>query len=552
MKKFFYIILAIALAVSCTGSRGVDGDYLLDIIPYPEDVTIRSGSFNAAGATFHCDPLMDEASRNVASKFAARLSEASGKPSEVIEGRARAGFNFIVDNTMRQEEYSLSISRKAVEIKASDLNGFNYAIQTLKQMLPEEIFGSKADPDEEWEIHCAVIKDAPRFAYRGMHLDVSRHFFSVEEVKRYLDVMEVHKLNRLHWHLTDDQGWRVEIKKYPELTSKGSIRKETIVGHLKPSDNTFDGVPYGKGLWYTQEQIREVVAYAAAKGITIVPEIDLPGHMVAALACYPELGCTSGPYDVWTLWGVADDVLCPGNEKTFEFIENVLDEIVDMFPSEYIHIGGDECPKVRWEKCPKCQARIKELGLKGDGAHSAEHFLQSYVTARVEAYLATKGRKIIGWDEILEGELAPNATVMSWRGIQGGLAAAKLGHDAIMTPNSHMYFDYYQSENQDAEPLSIGGYLPVSKVYSYEPFEEGMSEEEKSHIIGVQANLWTEYITTDSHLEYMLLPRLAALSEVQWCQPEVKNWERFLESVDDICEIYDEMGYNYARHLLDD
>ena len=324
------------------------------------------------------------------------------------------------------------------------------------------------------------------------------------------------------------------------------------MGHLQPKDNVFDGTPYGEGLFYTQDQIREVIAYAAARGITVIPEIDLPGHMVAALACYPELGCTSGPYEVWPMWGVADDVLCPGNEKTFEFIENVLSEVADLFPSEYIHIGGDECPKVRWEKCPKCQARIKALGLEADERHSAEYLLQSYVTERVEAFLATRGKRIIGWDEILEGKLAPDATVMSWRGISGGLEAARLGHDAIMTPNSYLYFDYYQSENQDAEPLAIGGYLPVSKVYSYEPFEEGMTEEEKSHIIGVQANLWTEYITTESQLEYMLLPRLAALSEVQWCQPQNKNWERFEDCVDDVCDIYDQMGYNYARHLLED
>ena len=495
---------------------------------------------------------MDALSVQAVTDFADRLSKVTGKQSLVSEGHSRTGINFVVDPALAPEEYSLVVNRKAVIIKASALNGFIYAIQTVKQMLPEEIFSDSLDQDEDWKLKCVVIKDAPRFAYRGMHLDVSRHFWSVDEVKRYLDVMQVHKLNRFHWHLTDDQGWRIEIKKYPRLTEKGAVRKETLVGHLQPKDNVFDGTPYGEGLFYTQDQIREVVAYAAARGITVIPEIDLPGHMVAALACYPELGCTSGPYEVWPMWGVADDVLCPGNEKTFEFIENVLSEVADLFPSEYIHIGGDECPKVRWEKCPKCQARIKALGLEADERHSAEYFLQSYVTERVEAFLATRGKRIIGWDEILEGKLAQDATVMSWRGISGGLEAARLGHDAIMTPNSYLYFDYYQSDNQDAEPLAIGGYLPVSKVYSYEPFEEGMTEEEKSHIIGVQANLWTEYITTESQLEYMLLPRLAALSEVQWCQPQNKNWERFEDCVDDVCDIYDQMGYNYARHLLED
>lgn len=550
MKKFLSALFALALAASCTSLD--PKEYGIDVVPYPNEVSLKAGSYKVAGAVFHYDGNMDALSVQAVTDFADRLSKVTGKQSLVSEGHSRTGINFVVDPALAPEEYSLVVNRKAVIIKASALNGFIYAIQTVKQMLPEEIFSDSLDQDEDWKLKCVVIKDAPRFAYRGMHLDVSRHFWSVDEVKRYLDVMQVHKLNRFHWHLTDDQGWRIEIKKYPRLTEKGAVRKETLVGHLQPKDNVFDGTPYGEGLFYTQDQIREVVAYAAARGITVIPEIDLPGHMVAALACYPELGCTSGPYEVWPMWGVADDVLCPGNEKTFEFIENVLSEVADLFPSEYIHIGGDECPKVRWEKCPKCQARIKALGLEADERHSAEYFLQSYVTERVEAFLATRGKRIIGWDEILEGKLAPDATVMSWRGISGGLEAARLGHDAIMTPNSYLYFDYYQSDNQDAEPLAIGGYLPVSKVYSYEPFEEGMTEEEKSHIIGVQANLWTEYITTESQLEYMLLPRLAALSEVQWCQPQNKNWERFEDCVDDVCDIYDQMGYNYARHLLED
>ena len=550
MKKFLSALFALALAASCTSLD--PKEYGIDVVPYPNEVSLKAGSYKVAGAVFHYDGNMDALSVQAVTDFADRLSRVTGKQSLVSEGHSRTGINFVVDPALAPEEYSLVVNRKAVIIKASALNGFIYAIQTVKQMLPEEIFSDSLDQDEDWKLKCVVIKDAPRFAYRGMHLDVSRHFWSVDEVKRDLDVMQVHKLNRFPWHLTDDQGWRIEIKKYPRLTEKGAVRKETLVGHLQPKDNVFDGTPYGEGLFYTQDQIREVVAYAAARGITVIPEIDLPGHMVAALACYPELGCTSGPYEVWPMWGVADDVLCPGNEKTFEFIENVLSEVADLFPSEYIHIGGDECPKVRWEKCPKCQARIKALGLEADERHSAEYFLQSYVTERVEAFLATRGKRIIGWDEILEGKLAPDATVMSWRGISGGLEAARLGHDAIMTPNSYLYFDYYQSENQDAEPLAIGGYLPVSKVYSYEPFEEGMTEEEKSHIIGVQANLWTEYITTESQLEYMLLPRLAALSEVQWCQPQNKNWERFEDCVDDVCDIYDQMGYNYARHLLED
>ena len=357
--------------------------------------------------------------------------------------------------------------------------------------------------------------------------------------------MELHKLNTLHWHLTEDQGWRIEIKKYPLLTEIGSKRKGTCI--RKEWDN-LDGVPYGG--YYTQDEIREVVAYAASKGITVIPEIDLPGHMLGALAAYPELGCTGGPYEVWTRWGVSPDVLCAGNEKVYEFLEDVLSEVCDLFPSEYIHIGGDECPKASWEKCPKCQAKIKALGLTDKDGESAEHYLQSYVIKRIEKFLNSKGRKIIGWDEILEGGIAPNATIMSWHGDKPGWKAAAMGHDAIMTPNYCMYFDKYQSTDDDKEPFGIGGYLPVEKVYAYEPCFEGMSDDEKSHILGVQANMWTEYIADAGHLYYMLLPRLAALSEVQWCHEGRRDWKRFYDASDVYCRIYDTMGYNYAEHVF--
>ncbi len=544
--KFHYLLAAVILLTAACSEKA---DRTLDVVPYPNEVRLRSGNFDIAGATFHLDENLPEYAVSAVADFARQLSKVTGKESAIVSGSSRTGVVLIVDPSLKNEEYHLETSLKAIVLKASGLNGFLYGLTTLRQMLPVEFFSNEPSQEVEWVVPCSKIIDSPRFSYRGMHLDVARHFFSVNEVKKYLDVMAMHKLNRFHWHLTDDQGWRIEIKKYPELTAFGSIRKETIIGHLY-SEQGYDGTPYGEGLWYTQDQIREVVSYAASLGITIVPEIDLPGHMVAALACYPELGCTGGPYSVWTRWGVADDVLCPGKEATFDFIFGVLDEILELFPSEYIHIGGDECPKVRWEKCPDCQARIAELGLSGNDKHAVEFFLQSYVTERVGEYLAAKGRKIIGWDEILEGKLAPNATVMSWRGIEGGVEAARLGHDAIMTPYSHLYFDFYQSENKDAEPLAIGGYSPVEKVYSYEPYAEGMTKEETSHIIGVQANLWTEYITTDSHLEYMLLPRLAALSEVQWCKAEKKDWNRFLESLPVVCQRYGMMGYNYATHCL--
>lgn len=541
--KFVYIMLAAAMAAtSCAGTD----NRAIEVVPYPNEVSVKSGYFEVSGADFHCGEGLDAVTSDAIKAFAGKLGAVTGKESAVKIGDSRDGFIFLKDASLPDEAYELRISKKAVEVKASSFNGFNYALQTIKQMLPAEIFGNAEASDKDWTLQCAVIKDAPRFAYRGMMLDVARHFFSIEEVKRYLDVLEVHKMNRFHWHLTDDQGWRIEIKRYPRLTEVGSIRKGTVV---KKNWDQYDGIPYGG--FYTQDEIREVIRYAESKGITVVPEIDLPGHMLAALTAYPELGCTGGPYDVWGRWGVADDVLCVGKEETMKFLEGVLDEVAELFPSEYIHIGGDECPKVRWEKCPHCQAKIKELGLEDGKNFSAEHYLQSYVTARMEKYLATKGKRIIGWDEILEGELSENATVMSWRSSEGGMEAANAGHDAIMTPTSHFYFDYYQSRDTDNEPFGIGGYVPVEKVYSYEPFTKELDAKARKHILGVQANMWTEYIADDSHLEYMLLPRAAALSEVQWTLPQNKSWERFLAGLSHMADIYDMMGVNYAKTVYE-
>ena len=464
-----------------------------------------------------------------------------------------AGVYFAFNSALADEAYKLDVTSKGIRIEASSFNGFFYGIQTLKQLLPKEIYASWKVSGIKWNAPAVSIDDAPRFAYRGMHMDPCRHFWSVDEVKKYIDVMAMHKLNRLHWHLTEDQGWRIEIKKYPLLTEVGSIRKSTIIGGL--NDNfayekehghmNEDGIPYGG--FYTQDEAREIVAYAWERGITVIPEVDLPGHMLGALAGYPELGCTGGPYEVWTRWGVSEDVLCPGKEAMFTFLEGVFDELMDIFPSEYMHIGGDECPKVAWEKCPNCQKRIKALGLVSDDKGTKEQKLQNYVTSRLQAYLGKHGRKIIGWDEILEGEIAPGATVMSWRGAQGGIAAANAGFDAIMTPNTHFYFDYYQSDKPETEPFAIGGCLPLEKVYEYEPFE-GIPEEARHHILGLQANLWTEYISTNEYLEYMLLPRLDALSEDQWCQSEVKDIERFKADLTSrMFPVYDLLGYTYCR-----
>lgn len=545
MKRFLFSAIVLLSTLACSPSKTS-----ITVVPYPAEVRMGNGSFHVAGTDFFLDDKADSLSENAVRSFAETLSAVTGSENKVLKGESGKGFTFRVDSSMPEEAYRLNISRKGVMVEASGLNGFVYAIQTLKQMLPVEIFGKTQAADKDWCLPCCTINDAPRFGYRGMHMDVSRHFFDMDMVKKYLDIMEIHKLNTLHWHLTDDQGWRIEIKKYPKLTEIGSIRKQTVIGY-PTEDAVFDGTPYGEGCWFSQDQIREIIDYAASKGISIIPEIDLPGHMLAALAAYPELGCTGGPYDVWGLWGVADDVLCAGKEETMVFLENVLSEVADLFPYEYIHIGGDECPKVRWEACPHCQAKIRELGLTDKDGYQAEHYLQSYVMKRMTELLSKKGKKVIGWDEILEGEVAEDAIIMSWRGASGGIQAARMGHDAIMTPNTYFYLDYYQTLDIENEPLAIGGYVPVDKCYSFEPYTEGMTEEEKSHIIGVQANLWTEYIATDEHLEYMLLPRMAALSEVQWCQSENKSWDRFFESADEICKIYDEAGYNYAKHIFE-
>ena len=546
MKKTLIILSVLLAAVACAPKDA----QTLSVVPYPNEVTVKAGEFCVAGAPVRYEAANDDYSKALFNSFAEQLTLVTGVESAVYEGKAGNGFSFVLDAKVPHEAYTITVTKKGVTVKACGLSGFNYAVQTLKQMLPVEVYGKVAAADKNWNLPCVKINDAPRFKYRGLHMDVSRHFFDKAEVMRYLDVMAVHKLNTLHWHLTDDQGWRLEIKKYPLLTEVGSIRKETIVGHLF-ENNVYDGKPYGEGCWYSQEDVKEIIEYAASKGITVIPEIDLPGHMLAALAAYPQYGCTGGPYDVWGRWGIADDVLCVGREETMLFLEDILTEVCELFPAEYIHIGGDECPKVRWETCPHCQAKIKELGLEDDDKFQAEHYLQGYVTSRMEKFLAEKGKKLIGWDEILEGELAPNATVMSWRGVSGGLQAARMGHDAIMTPNTYFYLDYYQSLDQENEPLAIGGYLPVEKCYSYEPRVASMTDEEKAHIIGVQANLWTEYIPTADQLYYMLLPRLAALAEVQWCQPETKSWERFYESADEFCGIYDILGYTYGNHIFD-
>ena len=438
-----------------------------------------------------------------------------------------------------ESAYQIIVNESVINITSSNASGVFYGIQTLRKSLPA---GTKA---AKIAFPSAYINDWPRFGYRGMHLDVSRHFFPIDSLKVYIDVMALHNLNRFHLHLTDDQGWRIEIKKYPKLTEIGAWRDGTLIG----KSMAYDTIRYGG--YYTQDELRDLVRYADDRHITIIPEIDLPGHMLAALAAYPELGCTGGPYEVWKRWGVSEDVICAGNEKSMQFLEDVLTEVMDIFPSEYIHIGGDEVPRDRWKECPKCQAKIKQLGIKGDKDHSAEDYLQSYVMARMERFLESHGRHIIGWDEMLEGELAPDATVMSWRGSSGGYKAAKMGHDVVMTPNDVLYFDYYQTLDTDSEPVSIGGYNPVKKVYLYEPIPDGLTEDEQQHILGPQANIWTEYTGSFNLVLYRMIPRIGALAEMQWCLPEQKDYEDWVRREYRMTRLYDLYKWNYAKHIFD-
>lgn len=508
-----------------------------DVIPRPDKVEIVPDVPFAltAATTIVCD----EGLAREAGFLQQYILQATG--IDMKQGNSLAGNSIVLrlaDSAHGDESYELRVSCKDIVITGSTAAGVFYGIQTLRKALPQGKTKNVAVPT----VH---ISDYPRFAYRGAHLDVCRHFFGVDEVKTYIDMLAMHNINRLHWHISEDQGWRIEIKSRPRLTEVGAWRDQTVIGH---NSGKYDGVPHGG--FFTQEQARDIVAYAAARHITVIPEIDLPGHMQAALAAYPELGCTGGPYKVWEKWGVSEDVLCAGNPETLTFIKEVLGEIVDIFPSRYIHIGGDECPKVRWKECPKCQARMDELGFKADGKRQREEQMQAYIMQQAEAFLASKGRKVIGWDEILEGGLGPDVTIHSWRGIEGAVEAARQGHDAILSPVSHMYFDYYQSRDTEHEPDAIGGYTPVDKVYSFNPVPDGLTPEQAKHIIGVQANVWTEYIPTFDQVQYMALPRMAALSEVQWCRQEVRDYDSFLERLPWLVALYRTCGYNYAKHVV--
>ena len=532
-------VAAMAFLLPST-AMGQTADF--NIIPQPQQVVADASApfVLNTNTVIYVQTNSQDMKRN-ATMLASYIQQATGiRPTIGKLVKGSPAIILSIDKTISNAEgYRLNSDAKQIRIAGASAAGVFYGIQTLRKSLP--LCNGKATQVSIPAVH---ITDAPRFAYRGTHLDVSRHFVTADSIRQFIDMLALHNINRFHWHLTDDQGWRIEIKKYPLLTKIGAKREQTVIGH---NTGKYDGIPYDG--FYTQQQIRDIVKYAADRYITIVPEIDLPGHMQAALAAYPELGCTGGPYKVWQKWGISDDVLCAGNDKVLAFIDNVLKEVTQLFPSKYIHVGGDECPKVRWKDCPKCQARIKALHLEAKDGHSAEERLQSYVITHASNYLKSLGRNTIGWDEILEGGLAEGATVMSWRGEAGGIAAAKQNHDVVMTPNSYLYFDDYQSLDKANEPQAIGGYLPLQRVYSYEPMPEELTAEEARHIIGVQANIWTEYMPTFKHMQYMALPRVAALSEVQWTQPQLKDYTDFTNRLIGLTHLYDRLGYNYAKHL---
>jgi hexosaminidase len=511
------------------------------VVPLPQSIAEQSGDpFTLSASCAIVYPVNNEQMAQNAAFLAEYIEEHTGlKPGIQTKGRKNTISLQLGLAHAQKEAYSIQVNQKSITITGASEAGVFYGIQTLRKSIP-------VLKVNEIKFPAVLIEDAPRFTYRGMMLDVARHLFAVEDIKTYIDMLALHNINTFHWHLTEDQGWRIEIKKYPRLTEIGSQRKETVIGR---NSGVYDGEPYGG--FYTQDEIRDIVEYAAQRYITVIPEIDMPGHMLAALASYPHLGCTGGPYEVWTQWGISNDVLCVGNDQTLAFVKDVLNEVMDLFPSKLIHIGGDECPKVRWKECDKCQARIKAEGLEADEAHSTEERLQSYFISYAESVINERGRRMIGWDEILEGGLAPDATVMSWRGMQGGIHAAQMGHDVVMTPNSHVYFDHYQSTDVARDPLAIGGYSPIEHVYSLEPVPDQLSAEEAKHILGAQANLWTEYIPVFEHAQHMVLPRMAALCEVQWLQPEQKNYADFQTRLLSLIEIYKNQDYNYARHIYD-
>jgi len=544
------LIIGLWLTASCTkikeAGRG-EIKPMHDIIPKPQKMEIHQGQFLFDPQVVIVVPTDQAEVREQALYLNDWLDYTAGFRLEVVADRLEiAGRRAILLDcgtnleALGAEGYVLLINPEAIEIKANTCRGIFYGIQTLRQLLPFE-FNVQAGTQKSWPIAALSIEDQPRFAWRGMMLDVSRHFFSTDFVKAFIDYLALYKLNTFHWHLCDDQGWRIEIKKYPQLTEVGAWRVDREDRHWNDRPEQQPGEEATYGGYYTQEEIREIVAYARSRHITIVPEIEMPGHTRAALAAYPQHSCSGGPFSVLPggYWPITD-IYCAGKDSTFLFLQDILSEVMDLFPGAYIHIGGDEAEKTNWKQCARCQARIQQEGL------ADEHELQSYFIKRMEAFIHEKGRRLIGWDEILEGGLAPRATVMSWRGFEGGISAARSGHDVVMSPTSHVYFDYYQGLPDD-EPLAIGGFLPLSRVYAFEPVPDSLTSDEAGHVLGGQANLWTEYIPNPEHAQYMIFPRIAALAEVLWTRHDLRNWNDFARRIEREMQRYDHLGVNYAR-----
>ena len=550
MKKFIFLSTVLAGTFASIISNAQCADY--DVIPLPKEIlTDSTKAFSLQEGMGICyDSSNEEIHRNVLflrqwimEMTGMELALTPNEPKSAIRLRLSSP-NPAESSEQQKEGYTITVNKKGVEITASNPAGLFRAAQTIRKSLP--VVSGKT---ECIKFPYATIKDEPRFEYRGVLLDCGRHFFSVDFIKKFLDVMALHGCNQLHWHLTEDQGWRFEVKAYPALAPIGSVRAETVIG--PHNSGIFDGTPYGG--YYTQEDCKEVARYAAERYINVVPEIDLPGHMQSALHVFPHLGCTGGPYPVRTYWGVSREVLCGGNPETLEFLKTVLGEICDVFPSKFIHIGGDECPKDRWHECPKCQAKIKELGLTDKEGHrfSKEHQLQSYLNKEIEDFIKERGRDIIGWDEILEGGLSGSSIVMSWRGVKGGISAAKEGHRVIMSPNVYSYIDHPQLQDYGRQPRTTDSYIvSASKVYSFEPLiPEELTPEQQKLILGAQVNLWTEHVKYPEHAFYQLLPRLGASSEVQWCLPEQKDFDSFKERLPHMEKIYELMGVVYCPYI---
>jgi hexosaminidase len=541
LSKTFPVILITLLIIMSTNCSAPEKKTLTEvsgIIPLPVSMHVLSGQFILTPETNIIYPPGNEELKKIAEYLNQLVFKSAGFNINLSDSK-NPGKNSVQLLTgefpdIGKEGYILKSSRKGIQISANEPNGVFYGVITLWQLFPTNNTGNSIT------IPSVQITDMPRFKWRGASLDVGRHFFDTDFIKKYIDILALHKMNVFHWHLTDDQGWRIEIKKYPLLTEIGAWRDETVIGHpWRDRDKgpvKYDGIRHGG--FYTQKEIKEIIEYAADRYVTIVPEIEMPGHAQAAIASYPELGCTGEKVKVRTIWGISPYIYNV-DDNTFKFLEDVLSEVMDLFPSEYIHIGGDEALKDQWKASEKIQKQMKDLGLKD------EQELQSYFIKRIEEFINSKGRKLIGWDEILEGGLAPNATVMSWRGIQGGIEATRQGHDVVMTPTTYCYLDYYQSENTDQEPLAIGGYLPLDTVYNYEPVHAQLSADEAKHILGVQGNVWTEFIASTEYLEYMLLPRLTAIAELNWTPKEMKNPEDFKKRLETQIERYKLMGWNY-------